>query len=496
MAQTVLLLLTCAPVVALSVYSVLLALNGGQTAGPASGVFADVGLLANLLIPLLFISLGLTGFAIRENSPGYAFAAGLAANFAVVSGYALSAPAFGFGQAIRCTQLFAGAAALWAIVWLIARPKALAWRRVSEATSARALMSAQIGMAIVGNVLVLAPAVFTIIFATPSNQRLPVEAGSLFGWLAIGLTGAAMAIRGFQVRRRLRPEIAGLLGLAALALLACGVQAWTIQSAHDGGWWGYRALMLGFGMYALFVALATWWVATQRTPDSADGPPAALVRTAGVWVRVAGVAAVALALKAAFVHALSMNMRDDLVWAALAIGFSSVAGAVMAVWRRQEGWAFSAGLGVNLAASLIVCRLRFDAPLADWLALLTQANLIALGSVALLWLAARRRLSADRELGLTGGPLLRLQVILGLLLAASPLTLGLTDLLLAPRHANGLFVHLGAPASWLGSLLALAAAGWYLRQSDARRLIHLFAGGLLLIAALATCSAASWCKST
>src|SRR5206468_2908239 len=59
-----------------------------------------------------------------------------------------------------------------------------------------------------------------------------------------------------------------------------------------------------------------------------------------VWVAVAGLLAAILGIKAAIWH-------QDHLWGAGAIVLASVAGAVVAVARRREGWAFTAGLGID-----------------------------------------------------------------------------------------------------------------------------------------------------
>ena len=115
--------------------------------------------------------------------------------------------------------------------------------------------------------------------------------------------------------------------------------------------------MLGWAIYALFIVLATWWVASLRTlPETPRGPAARAPDSgaAAVWVRVAGILAVLLGLKSALMVAAFGRDYQELLWAAAAIAIASGAGATMAVWRRREGWAFSAALGTNLAASLVV----------------------------------------------------------------------------------------------------------------------------------------------
>ncbi len=180
--------------------------------------------------------------------------------------------------------------------------------------------------------------------------------------------------------------------------------------------------MLGWAIYALLVALAAWWVAALRTQPDAHGPPQALLRLAAVWVRVAGIAAVVLGIKAAFIHA---DTDYERLWAAAAIAIASTAGATMAVWRRREGWAFTAALGVNLAASLAVwhfeeaLHLSFD----QWWVRLVQANVIASSLAALFWLAAHKRLYALKEWNLADSPLLAVQTVLPVLGNAAILVL-------------------------------------------------------------------------
>src|SRR5262249_26046062 len=156
--------------------------------------------------------------------------------------------------------------------------------------------------------------------------------------------------------------------------------------------------------------------------------------------RVAGLLAVAMGLKTVAVEGTS---DPETLWAASAIGIASAACAVMAVWLRREGWAFTAGLGVNLAASFAVMHLALTPPYkADAWILRCQANVIAGAVVALVWLAARQRMYAGRLLSPLASPFLTVQV--GLVAAAAfglatiplGLLLRLTDLSLAPQFVT------------------------------------------------------------
>ncbi len=225
-----------------------------------------------------------------------------------------------------------------------------------------------------------------------------------------------------------------------------------------------------------------------RTLPDAEGPPQALIRLAAVWVRVAGIAAVILGLKAAFLHA---DIDNERLWAAAAIAIASTAGATMAVWRRREGWAFAAALGVNLAASLVVwhfeeaLHLSFD----QWWVRLVQANVIASSLVALFWLAAHKRLYALREWNLTDSPLLAVQTVLPILGNAAILVLPVFSLIVHPQGLPLWMRDFSDPPGWLGLLLCAAAAAWYLYQTRAGSLLNVLGGVTLGGGILFACTA-------
>ncbi|MFH1267196.1 MAG: hypothetical protein ABIK89_15820, partial [Planctomycetota bacterium] len=288
----------------------------------------------------------------------------------------------------------------------------------------------------------------------------------------------------------LQPGMAGLVGLAAIGLLASTVRG-LVPLASQWGYsidpaWGYRTLMLGWGMYSLLVVLTTWWVASVRTLPGAQGPPQALIRAASGWVSAAGLLAVLLGLKAAFFH----RLPEDLLWAAAAIALASAAGAAMSVWRRREGWAFAAAPGVNLAASLVVWYYQRELGFQEWWVLLVQANVIASAAVALVWLAARKRLYELRELTLGTSPLLAVQTLLAVAGNALLVAVPVARLLEMPASLPGWAAQLAEPPGWIALGLAAGAAAWYLRQVAPRSLFHAVGGLGLALGVLITCSTA------
>ncbi|HWB10609.1 MAG TPA: hypothetical protein VG826_15370 [Pirellulales bacterium] len=473
------------PVVACSATVALMQIGGHPAAGPLAGSwFARIGTEISQLLPLACVTLGLTAYAVRELSPGYAFGAGLVANLTVVGGHALMVPRFGALEAVRLAQLATIVSAAWAIGWLACRGRLL--RQAAREPSPRAglLLRLQTAQSALGNLWLVATASAALFIIGSPQLPGPVNnwvaaVGSPWGWLALVIGCAAGINRARHFGERFRPDLVGLLGMAALSLMASSVEYFAPHTP-----WPYRALMLGWAMYAFSVVAATWWAAGAYAPAGSDGPPAMLVRAVALWVRIAGLLAVAMGLKTVLVEGISDSQT---LWAASAIGIASAACAAMAVWLRREGWAFVAGLGVNLAASLAVSHLALRPPHdgGAWI-LLWQANVMAGAIVALLWLAARRRIYAGGRLSPLASPLLTLQVglaavaALGLIAIPLGFLLGLPGTSLSPRFV--------ASAGWFAWILPGAATGIYFyhvaRHAVANVLAVFMLGAGVLLAAV------------
>lgn len=482
--RAVLVTTTALPVLVLTLVAAGIQLSGISLAGPMrASWFFEIGPNVSYLVPLVLVIAGFVGLALRETSAGYAFAAGLVVQMSVVLGYALALTTRGIAidvaEAVMAVQLATIAAGLWAIVWLVARRWVRVWREESPSGAARFLMKTQLGLGTLGNALLLGPALLEIVFVPWSRPEWSAAVGQVMGWVALASVVAAVVMRQLQLDKRVQPQLAGLTGMTVLALLACSIGAVLFS-----GDWAYRTLMLGWASYAVFIVLATWWVATLRTLPEAHGPPQALIRATATWVTTAALLAVLLGLKLAVFR----SRPEDLLWAAAGIAVASVAGAMMAVWRRQEGWALAAAPGVNLAASLVVWYFHNQLSFESWWTLLLEANVIATASVALLWLAARRRLYALGEMTIRTSPLLALQTGLGGAGCAAMLVPPLGELVWDPRWLPDWAGQLAAPPGWVAVLLAAAAAGWYLRQVSPRDLMHVVAGLGLALGVLASCS--------
>lgn len=448
---------TAIPILCLTLELASAVLAGVHPLAPAEdSLFFALGQTFANVVPLVLVGLVLVGHAVRERSSGYAFKAGLVVNLAVVVGHAI-----GFVKAhrpldwslavqlqIQLLQLAALAASVWALLWIAVRRKWYAER------TAPLLLSVQLALGAIGVVIVLAVATGDLVAALPPVVPIwPLEAGTWLGWVSL-IAAVAAAAAFLREQKKPLPTLAlGFVGMAFIAQIACTVGA-SVPA------WGYRTLLLGCGIYPVVLVLTAWRRSLQMALEKNA------LDAVTVWVGVAGTAAVLLGLKAAIVH-------DDHYWAALAIAFACPAAAAVGVWRRHEPWAFAAGLGVNLAASLVVWGRHQADPLGDWWALLFQANTIASSGVALLWLALRDRLYETEERRLGGGPLLAVQVCLGLagnallFLAAAPIVL------VPGERLWSVLAHVGDTWGWSAWLLALAGAGWYALRAWGR-----YRGGL------------------
>jgi len=504
--RVILLSLTAAPVLALTILLAAVGFLGSSPGALAEqSVFRQMGWVANAVVPAALISLTMVGCALRERSPTYAFGAGLVANATLMGGYALSVVLNGGPldavEMVRIAQMGALLAAIWAGVWLLVRAWVFGRRAESESPVARPLLTIQMALAGIGNALVVSVGFWLCLLAQGADaprSSVMGAIGSPLGWTALIMMGLAWALGHYQ-HRSLPIRDAGVFGLAAIVLLACQVEA------HWPGF-GYQTLMLGWAAYPLAWVLSVF-VAPSPPRRFA---PSLFLDAADYWVRLAGLLGTALALNSAISH-------GEYLWAGLAIGMISSAAAVMAVWRRRETWAFAAGLGANLAASLVVWHFNQNLALSDWWIVLLQVNVVAASAISLLWLAWRQQMkpvgwaessrpttinaAESMKVGLedsahptatTGirfSSLLTWQIALGLLGLAVLLVVPVLALVLSPANPP-LPSEFGGVGSWLALVIAMTAAGWFFSEFAPSRIIHLvgcFGLGVGILSACFVC---------
>ena len=112
--------------------------------------------------------------------------------------------------------------------------------------------------------------------------------------------------------------------------------------------------------------------------------------------------------------------------------------------------------------------------------------------MALVWLAARKRLYELREFSVRSSPLLATQTSLGVVATGILFLPAVARMLFDPSEVPAPTAELAEPAGWIALLAAVAAAAWYLRQVSPRDLVHVVAGAGLGIGVLLMGSALRW----
>jgi hypothetical protein len=481
LARWLLTALVAVPSVLLTVIAALAQVSAVQPAGPdTDSIFARMGWMASNVIPLLLVVLGLVGHGLRERSAGYTFAAGCVLNLAVAGGYAMSVVlvghGFGTADCVRTFQWAIITASTWGLIWIASRSWTSAWDERRGRPMAKLLMSVQLDTAAAASMTILLVGLWLIAFMSQSSWTWAAEVGSPLGWLALFLTIFARFYRLHRAGASLplyliELVVSGIVGLTACSLAACQSQ------------WSYLTLMLGWAALTPLLVAGAW--ALDRRPGRVLALASLTAESTAGSVRMLGLLVVVLGVKAAFLQP-EFRLRS-----AVAMTLVGSAGAVMAVWRRRESWAFSSGLCVNFAASLVVWQLHDSIPFTQWTMLLVQANIIATAGIALLWLGARKHLCESVELTLRGAPLLALQVSLGitgnvLLLLTGPFLAILLQpsIQLAPE-----LLSVGSPWGWLALVMTVVAAFRYAGQVLPRLQGHVLGGFGLAVGILAACTA-------
>jgi hypothetical protein len=485
LSRALLLLFAAIPVLALTWVVASLGFSGRLPAPPAAGsFFAEVGWVAAQVVPLALISLALAGHGAREGSAGYAFAGGLVAVIALAGGYALWR-VLGGGPLrdvdwVRILQFAAAGGALWLLGWLGL------WRRLVSVydertvSSWRLMLSVQEWLAVAALAAVLAGGVGWLTLAEPGSgagypppRPWTLEAGSLLGWLALLLCAAGATVRGRQNEGFLPTRVIGLTGLATAALLAC-----TVEWARPG--WGYRALMLGWAVFALAWALAPTGERRERAEAHA-----AVTKTA--LLSVAGGLALALAVRAAVLY-------HDHLWAAAAAVLVALAAATLALQVRQEIWAFIATAGLVLAASFTVWHANRTTPLSGWWVLMVQVQVVTAAVSALIWLRLADRLYPGGLSRASTSPLLAVLAAACFFGNTVLLGMALVPLLVFPGHIPGQILprfveQAGELAGWLALVPMIVVVVSYTRRAARTLVVHALASAGLLLGVLAACTA-------
>ena len=185
--RVLLLAATLVPLLILTAYPALRAINYLPVHGPAGGIFYALNETLSYSVPLVLVALVLIGYSLRERLVTYAFSAGLFLNVTVTMAYLLSVVAVHGNMdrvvVVQVVQLNAITSSLYAILWLSARTR---WQDLLSqrgAALAEKLFSVQSAIAIISIALVLIPVAVHLVIRPGWAGSGTAAAGATL-WLA------------------------------------------------------------------------------------------------------------------------------------------------------------------------------------------------------------------------------------------------------------------------------------------------------------------------
>jgi hypothetical protein len=365
-----------AAVFLLTMQVAVLGFSGLHTTGPdPSSLFAEMGWTLSNVLPLLVLTAGLVGHALRERSPVYAFLGGLVANISLSGGYALAIVTSGrhleMADLVCVGQLVSLSAALWALAWQASQRWVHAWREAPAADGyvpsplAAPLMRVQLGLALSAQLVLLTSGVVCLSDLFRERLSWPAEIGSPLGWFALLASLVALFIRYVQQRRPLPWGWLYSGGLAVVSLLACTADRLAPET-------GFYFLLLGWPGYVLLWSFLPFAIARSATRHR-DWLSLARFEELASLALLPCLAAVLWALNTAF-------SRQEHLWAAEAVSICAVASGVFALWTRRPQYVWISGLLVDLVSVLFWSAWGPDTVLSFLL-----TNALGLAVAATLW---------------------------------------------------------------------------------------------------------------
>src|SRR5262249_18063627 len=133
------------------------------------------------------------------------------------------------------------------------------------------------------------------------------------------------------------------------------------------------------------------------------------------------------------------------------------------------------------------------ADLGEWWIRLLQVNILSSCVATLIWMAAGRRLYRERPDGVTGAPLLTVQVLIALIgtaaLLVNPALLGLV---LSPDNVPDSVIEADGIWGWMTLLAATAVALGHVRLTRMHGGAHIIGSQGMAAGIMAACTAAQW----
>ena len=368
--RTLLIAVTVVPIVLLTIQAMLHNVFYIPVRNPASGVFSLIDPVLSYTFPFLVVMFVMVGNALRERKPSFTFAAGVFFNAIVTVTYLLLVLAVDAPMdqvvLVRVMQLNAIACAVYILPWLGTRHSWQPFLNKGQARLANNLLKLQVGIAVVLNVVLILPVVFTLITKPGTVASATIATGGLLGWLT--LLAIVVAVTWLAAGRIIKLHAVALASvlLTSSCLIAFGV-------CDISGW---------FGLHTLTVCLAiSAWVML-------------IAGDVGQASRCRKLAAIVGGL-AVFLSLRTLTEVDLNAWWSVGPLLAITALAATLNWKTQRRrYLYAAGILFNLAVSLWWIFISpFMRPLSDFL----LTNLIAGSLAAILWLWLELRARQRRD---------------------------------------------------------------------------------------------------
>ncbi len=382
--RALVLFVTLAPLIVLTLSPVIDDVNYVPARGPQGGVFRAMGPVALYSVPLMMAALALVIHAVRERSAGFTFASGLFINLTVTTVHIVSVAQVSGPMnrivLVNAFQLNALAAASVALIWISTRP----WLGAIDAPvgSERALLTAQQFLAIGLSALLMIPLLLNLIALPYRVGRGTFAAGSFIGWLAVLLTiAAAVAVH------KLLTKPVHALGLAVSLLALAALLSFRLAQVEVASWTGLHALLGSLVVIPWLLLFARELPGKQivaRLASRIELPFDYDWRAESeVVAAFAGAIAVLVALRAPF------SDPAGAWWSIGALLVMSVFAASLNWITFRRGYVYAAGILFNLALSIWL--IKYQRQPVSSLGTFVEANIMALSLPGIVWLMLELR---------------------------------------------------------------------------------------------------------
>ncbi|GMU20258.1 MAG: hypothetical protein AMXMBFR13_03560 [Phycisphaerae bacterium] len=401
-ARRLLMALTVAPVLIITLYRVLREVGGFGVIGPdVHSLFGRMGEIVGYGVPLILVSAGLIGHGVRERSPRYLFCGGLVLNLTVTLAWMISVLRSGRevagAELTHLIQLNVVTTGGYGVAWLAAR----AWRRRREQgrASPPGLLHVQTAIALIGLIMFIAPAAGWLVLRPDAPGTSVTAAGSLWGWLAWALSLGAAGWLAWEQGARFRISVVCLAGLISTALVS-----FSVARVDAGNWAAYHTLLVGTVVLTTLVLLRFMFVGRiepvgSSSPLKLPGTVAGSCEVADeawLWLHRFGGLALLLALRGTTAD------PGRPWWTAGAIVALSVLAGVVARVRLSEVHVSVSGVLFSLAANIWWLTEGWRGSGERWLTAVVEligVNVITLTvpSLASLWMTLSAGLGAGKS---------------------------------------------------------------------------------------------------